>query len=66
MFGYKGLKIKLDFVADTLEPTLNVTWKDKFQEVGETKADDVQEVMKSHMPGQFAEIYGWKMKRADT
>ena len=54
IFGYRGLRIKLDFAADTLKPALNVSWREKFTPVGETKADEVEEKLKEFLPSKTA------------
>lgn len=53
IFGYRGLEIRLDFESDTLKPSLNVSWKEKFAPVGDTKADEVEEKIKPFLPRRF-------------
>lgn len=51
IFGYQGLKIKLAFTADTLQPSLEVASKAKFQPQGDVKPDDVEEPLREVIPG---------------
>lgn len=51
IFGYKGLRIALDFAGDTLQPTLNITWKHKFEAVGDVVADEeVESKLLEYLP----------------
>ncbi|KAI3336576.1 histone acetyltransferase type B catalytic subunit [Xylariaceae sp. AK1471] len=51
IFGYKGLKVKLQYDARNLRPHLSVSSSKKFNSVGEVEAVDVREVMKEYLPG---------------
>jgi len=52
IFGYQGLKVQLDFSADTLQPSLDVTWKEKFTPVEETKADEIEDQLAPFLPSR--------------
>lgn len=51
IFGYKGLKINLQFDARNLRPHLSVSSIKKFNAVGDVEAVNVREVMKEFLPG---------------
>ncbi|KAJ8126154.1 hypothetical protein O1611_g7484 [Lasiodiplodia mahajangana] len=51
IFGYKGLKVNLQFDARNLRPHLSVSSAKKFNAVGEVEAVNVREVMKEFLPG---------------
>ncbi|KAI1129614.1 histone acetyltransferase type B catalytic subunit [Nemania abortiva] len=51
IFGYKGLKINLQFDARNLRPHLSVSSAKKFNAVGEVEAVNVKEIMKEFLPG---------------
>ncbi|KAI0458368.1 histone acetyltransferase type B catalytic subunit [Xylaria acuta] len=51
IFGYKGLKINLQYDARNLRPHLSVSSTKKFNSVGEVEAVNVREVMKEFLPG---------------
>ncbi|KAI1115055.1 histone acetyltransferase type B catalytic subunit [Nemania sp. NC0429] len=51
IFGYKGLKINLQFDARNLRPHLSVSSAKKFNAVSEVEAVNVREVMKEFLPG---------------
>ncbi|KAI8635041.1 histone acetyltransferase type B catalytic subunit [Xylariaceae sp. FL1651] len=51
IFGYKGLKVNLQYDARNLRPHLSVTSSKKFNSVGEVEAVDIREVMKEFLPG---------------
>ncbi|KAK9772615.1 putative Histone acetyl transferase HAT1-like protein [Seiridium cardinale] len=51
IFGYKGLKINLQFNANDMRPNASVTWNKKFQTVSEVEAFDVVETLKEFLPG---------------
>lgn len=53
IFGYEGLKITLDLQADTFRPNLHVQSKAKVEEVGETKADEPEEILREFMPCEY-------------
>ncbi|KAI9734548.1 MAG: histone acetyltransferase 1 [Cirrosporium novae-zelandiae] len=50
IFGYQGLNIALRYSADDLLPNVDITYKKKFQTVGDTKATDVKEIMSEWLP----------------
>ncbi|KAI1826199.1 histone acetyltransferase type B catalytic subunit [Xylaria intraflava] len=50
IFGYKGLKINLQFDASSLRPHLSVSSSKKFDSVGDVTALNVKEVMGSFLP----------------
>ncbi|KAI0971837.1 histone acetyltransferase type B catalytic subunit [Xylaria arbuscula] len=51
IFGYKGLKIRLQYDARNLRPHLSISSSKKFNSVGEVEAVDVREVLKEYLPG---------------
>ncbi|KAI0443856.1 histone acetyltransferase type B catalytic subunit [Xylaria telfairii] len=51
IFGYKGLKINLQYDARNLRPHCSVSSSKKFNAVGEVEAVNVREVMKEFLPG---------------
>lgn len=51
IFGYKGLKINLQYDARNLRPHLSVSSIKKFNAVSEVEAVNVKEVMKEFLPG---------------
>lgn len=51
IFGYKGLKVNLQYDARNLRPHLSVSCSKKFSAVGEVEAVNVREVMKEFLPG---------------
>ncbi|RYP24418.1 hypothetical protein DL766_007279 [Monosporascus sp. MC13-8B] len=51
IFGYKGLKINLQYNASDLRPNLSVSFSKKFVSVGDIEATDVSAVMKDFLPG---------------
>jgi len=53
IFGYRNLKIKLDFAADTMSPNLNVTWAEKLDAIGDIHADEPEDTLREFMPGEF-------------
>jgi len=50
IFGYRDLKLRLDFAADTMRPDLRVTWAEKLDPVGEIHADEPEDVLREFMP----------------
>ena len=52
IFGYQGLKIELDFTDDTLKPSLGVTSRARFEPLGDTKPDEIEEPLKEVIPGR--------------
>ncbi|KAI1074099.1 histone acetyl transferase HAT1-like protein [Whalleya microplaca] len=51
IFGYKGLKINLQYDARDLRPNFSVSSLRKFSTVGDVEALDVKTVMKEFLPG---------------
>lgn len=51
IFGYKGLRINLQYSASDLRPNLTVSSIRKFKSVGEVEAVDVVETLKEYLPG---------------
>ncbi|KAI1811256.1 histone acetyltransferase type B catalytic subunit [Poronia punctata] len=51
IFGYKGLKINIQYDARNLRPHFSTSSSKKFKSVGEVEAVDVREVMKDFLPG---------------
>ncbi|KAI8954579.1 histone acetyltransferase type B catalytic subunit [Xylaria longipes] len=51
IFGYKGLKVNLQYDARNLRPHLSISCSKKFNSVGEVEAVNVREVMKEFLPG---------------
>ncbi|CAJ2505979.1 Uu.00g001090.m01.CDS01 [Anthostomella pinea] len=51
IFGYKGLKINLQYDARDLRPNLSVTSSRKFASVAGVEALDVRETLKEFLPG---------------
>ncbi|KAI5285147.1 histone acetyltransferase 1 [Ascosphaera aggregata] len=46
IFGYKGLVIKLRFAAHDLRPHLHISYDDRFREIDDTKAVDLNETLR--------------------
>ena len=46
IFGYQGLQINLRFAAHDLRPNIEVSYDKKFKAVGDTKAADINGVLK--------------------
>ncbi|KAI0476974.1 histone acetyltransferase type B catalytic subunit [Xylaria cf. heliscus] len=51
IFGYKGLRVNLQYDARNLRPHLSISSSKKFNSVGEVEAVDVREVLKEFLPG---------------
>jgi histone acetyltransferase 1 len=51
IFGYKGLKINLQFNASDVRPQLSVSSTKKFQTLGEAEALDINSTLKEFLPG---------------
>ncbi|KAI3343680.1 histone acetyltransferase type B catalytic subunit [Ustulina deusta] len=51
IFGYKGLKVNLQYDARNLRPHLSISSYKKFNAIGEVEAVNVREVMKEFLPG---------------
>ncbi|KAI0526332.1 histone acetyltransferase type B catalytic subunit [Xylaria bambusicola] len=51
IFGYKGLKVNLQYDARNLRPHLSISSSKKFNSVGEVEAVNVRDVMKEFLPG---------------
>lgn len=51
IFGYKGLKINIQFNASDMRPNASVTSIKKFQTVSEVEAFDVVGTLKEFLPG---------------
>lgn len=52
IFGYQNLRINLNFHASTLQPEIEFAWSGKFEQVGDTAADDVEEPLKPYLPSR--------------
>lgn len=52
IFGYQDLRISINFQADTLQPGVELAWREQFEAVGETAADDVEEPLKPFLPSE--------------
>ena len=50
IFGFRGLKIILRFVAHNLYPHVEVVYDRKFKSVGDTKALDIEETLRAWYP----------------
>ncbi|RPB22285.1 histone acetyltransferase type B [Terfezia boudieri ATCC MYA-4762] len=53
IYGYKGLKIRLQFAAHDLTPCLKVTWDKKVKAVGDVEPEDVEGKMKESLPDEY-------------
>ncbi|KAL7627169.1 histone acetyltransferase 1 [Parahypoxylon ruwenzoriense] len=51
IFGYKGLKINLQYDARDLRPNLSVSSVRKFTAVDDVEAVDIKEILKEFLPG---------------
>lgn len=51
IFGYQGLKIRLNFTSDTFKPKLRITSTAQFQALGDTKPDDIETSLRDFLPG---------------
>ena len=60
IFGYQDLQISLRYNANDMRPNLAITYKKKFQAVGETEATNVDEILHEYLPeGTFSTSYNW-------
>lgn len=50
IFGYKGLKVNLQYNASDMRPNLQVSFNKKFAAVGDTEATDVKGVLEPFLP----------------
>ncbi|KAG4422659.1 hypothetical protein IFR04_004280 [Cadophora malorum] len=50
IFGYKGLKVNLQYNASDMRPNLQVSFSKKFAAVGDTEATDVKGVLEPFLP----------------
>lgn len=50
IFGYTDLQIKLNFRANDLWPSLDISYKKEWKSVGETKPMDIRKLMEEFMP----------------
>jgi len=50
IFGYKGLKVNLQYNASDMRPNLQVSFSKKFAPVGDTEATDVKGVLEPFLP----------------
>jgi histone acetyltransferase 1 len=57
IFGYKGLKINIQFNACDMRPNASVTSVKKFQTVSEVEAFDVVGTLKEFLPGGLSHSF---------
>jgi len=57
IFGYKNLKINLKFNANDMRPNLNVSYKQKFQAVGDVEATDINAILAEFLPQGMSRPY---------
>jgi len=50
IYGYKGLRIKLDFAGWDMRGYLKVSWQQKLENSAGVQVDDVLEIMKEYLP----------------
>ena len=50
IFGYQGLRVHLRFAAHDLQPNVEVSYDEKFDAVGGTKAMDIEDTLKEFLP----------------
>lgn len=50
IFGYQGLHINLRFAAHDLQPNVEINYDKKFKTIGETKATDIEDVLREWLP----------------
>ena len=50
IYGYKGLKINLDFAGWDMRGHLKVSWQQKLDAAQGVQVDDVLEIMKEYVP----------------
>ncbi|KAL8816538.1 MAG: hypothetical protein Q9191_008311 [Dirinaria sp. TL-2023a] len=50
IFGYQGLRIDLRFAAHDLRPNIEISYDKKFKAVGDTKAADINGILKEWAP----------------
>lgn len=50
IFGYQGLRIGIRFAAHDLRSNVQITYDKRFEDVGDTKATDIQETLKDWIP----------------
>ncbi|KAI9718689.1 MAG: histone acetyltransferase 1 [Chrysothrix sp. TS-e1954] len=56
IFGYRNLRMKLDFACDTLHPTFTSTHGSVYPATTETKADDIKELLQDFVPTAFENV----------
>ena len=52
VFGYRSLRMKLDFACDTLQPSFTSSYESAYPTTAETKPDDLEELLKDFIPGE--------------
>ena len=50
IFGYQGLHVNFRFAAHDLRPNLEISYRKKFEPVGDTKATEIQKTLKDWTP----------------
>ena len=50
IYGYKGLKIRILFAADDMEPCVDINFDQQAPVIGEVKPEDVAHPLKEVMP----------------
>lgn len=50
IFGYQGLRIGIRFAAHDLRSNVQITYDKRFEDVGDTKATDIERTLKDWIP----------------
>ncbi|KAI5208548.1 histone acetyltransferase type B catalytic subunit [Aureobasidium subglaciale] len=50
IFGYRGLDISLSLAAHNLRPHMDISWTEKFTQIGDIKASDIREALEDFIP----------------
>ncbi|KAI5259319.1 histone acetyltransferase type B catalytic subunit [Aureobasidium subglaciale] len=50
IFGYRGLNISLSLAAHNLRPHMDISWTEKFTQIGDIKASDIREALEDFIP----------------
>lgn len=50
IFGYQGLRIGIRFAAHDLRSNVQITYDKRFEDVGDTKATDIEVTLKDWIP----------------
>lgn len=66
VFGYKGLDISLSFASHNLEPHVDISWQEKWEQSGDIKASDIAAALKDFLPEAAFEHQSKPSQLSDT